>query len=287
MTLLNNINHFITLFVQTLRMLGRIKILAIMLLYTLFLWLVLYVHNSFVDSPLQGLMLGWLNVLNAFPDFLYPSGAVDFFKHYPGHYIALPETFGWTKYFVALVLEGLLLGTVALWFGRAFAGQKSLPEERSPLSAWLQLIIYWLVLNIAFLAVYKLLPIPFEGMMYGKRLLLFKWVLLPGVLAVILGLFYYAVPGIMIRGYSAFRALGYSVRLALRRPFTAFFLAVLILAGPIIVANINDPTQVVEKFRPELVYWLLVAGLFVELFAYFFWMGTSTRYVLDVGEEPR
>jgi hypothetical protein len=39
--------------------------------------------------------------------------------------------------------------------------------------------------------------------------------------------------------------------------------------------------QIVQKFKPELVYWLLLAGLVVDILFFFFWMGTAVRFLVD------
>jgi hypothetical protein len=39
--------------------------------------------------------------------------------------------------------------------------------------------------------------------------------------------------------------------------------------------------EIVEKFKPELVYWLLLAGLAADVLFYFFWIGTAVRLLVD------
>jgi hypothetical protein len=41
---------------------------------------------------------------------------------------------------------------------------------------------------------------------------------------------------------------------------------------------------IIEKFRPELVYWVLLAGLAVNALASFLWMGTAVRFLIDEEE---
>ena len=43
--------------------------------------------------------------------------------------------------------------------------------------------------------------------------------------------------------------------------------------------------DIVQKFQPELVAYLLLAGLVAEMIAYFFWMGVGTRYLVEIYEE--
>jgi len=67
-----------------------------------------------------------------------------------------------------------------------------------------------------------------------------------------------------------------------KNPFTCFFLSLIVLAVPILIAIINSRSaEIVQKFKPELVYWLLLVGLVVDIFLYLFWMGTAVRFLVD------
>jgi hypothetical protein len=58
------------------------------------------------------------------------------------------------------------------------------------------------------------------------------------------------------------------------------------MAGPYLLSRIAGRSeQIVWNFRPELVYWVMLAGLVVELVANFFWMGTAVRFLLEHDRE--
>ena len=52
----------------------------------------------------------------------------------------------------------------------------------------------------------------------------------------------------------------------------------------IVSAAAGRPVTIIEKFRPELVYWVLLAGLGFNLIASFFWMGTAVRFLIEEEE---
>ena len=73
--------------------------------------------------------------------------------------------------------------------------------------------------------------------------------------------------------------------LFVRRPFVCFFLATLVLALPVFIAALSSQTSdIVDKFRPELVYWLVLFGLLAEVPANFFWMGAAIRFLAEPEE---
>jgi hypothetical protein len=72
------------------------------------------------------------------------------------------------------------------------------------------------------------------------------------------------------------------LRIFAGNPFTCFFLSLVVLAAPISISIIvSRSAEIVEKFKLELVYWLLLAGLAADVLYYFFWMGTAVRLPVD------
>ena len=49
------------------------------------------------------------------------------------------------------------------------------------------------------------------------------------------------------------------------------------------IALASRPAGIVDSFKPELVYWILVGSLLAEMISAFFWMGMTVRYLS--GEE--
>jgi len=59
----------------------------------------------------------------------------------------------------------------------------------------------------------------------------------------------------------------------------------IILSASIIISNIlSNTVTMVENFKPEIVYWILLGSLIVELIMHFLWMGTTVRLLVDEEE---
>ena len=197
----------------------------------------------------------------------------------------LPYYFGLAKLIPGVLFEGLLLGAAAVYFYNAYldAADQERLTLRSALKSWPHLLLAWCLLNglTMFISLFAPDWLRFFHDDSPRRLLLVQWVIMPAVFTFVLSLLYFAVPAVAIYRVNVFRALGRSLRVFLRRPFTCFFLSAAVLAGPYILSQIAGYSgDIIAKFHPELVYWVLLAGLAVELVANFFWMGTAVRFLL-------
>lgn len=288
MTLLRNLNHFISLFLETFRQFGRWRIWAVLAAYFALQWLILYAHFDFVSPAFYGFVKAWLGLAGALGLISGQEAAV--FTHYPGQFLVLPSVFGWARLLIGVLIEGLVLGYVAVLFRNIHlqsAGESAL-DVSATVRFWLQLALAWVALNGLILLVNIFLPELLQTWLRGspRRREAFEFIVLPVVQAFLFGLLYFAIPSVAIYGENVVKGIGRSVRIFFRRPFTSFFLAAAILFAPTLVASIaNRSADIITKFRPELVYWVLAAGLVLELIAYFFWMGTATRYLYDTIDE--
>ena len=105
MSILDSINRFITLFLDTIKQFGRFRAWAILLGYFLINWLILYAHYDFTSPLFYTLVTTWTNLIDA--------GNADAFTHYPAQFYHLSDFYGWAKFGVGVVFEGLVLGAVA------------------------------------------------------------------------------------------------------------------------------------------------------------------------------
>jgi hypothetical protein len=272
MPLLDNINRFVMLFIDTFRRVGRWRAWLLLLGYFLVNWLILYAHYNFLSPVFYSVMTAWTRLID--------PGSATAFTHYPAQFYYLADYFGWAKLIVGLVLEGLVLGGVVRILSRdnaAFETQKSL------LVLWPHLVLAWLVINVLTLAAGLYLPELMRPLLDGpRRLMAFRLVFMPGIYSLILALFFFAIPAIALKGDNVFRGLMRALTIFRRNPVTCLLLSGIILAGPITLSILSGyASDIIEKFRPELIYWLLVIGLGTELLANFFWMGTASRFLAD------
>ncbi len=278
MSFIGSINRFIELFVDSFREFGRGRIWMLLGAYLVLQWLVLYAHVHFASPFAWGWMKVWLG--------LFPDHIANGFKHYPGHYLTLPHLFDWARFAVGLVFEGLVLGGVAILF---FDSMLDTPRsERMSVKllwpSWVHLVVAWLVLNGLMLAAAVALPGWLESWLEGspRRQLFLQFGVIPGMFVVMLALLYFAIPSVALFGENAWQAIKRSVRLFFRHPISLLVLSGLILVGPLLVSAVAGRSSlIVDKFRPEMVYWVLVVGLVIGALASFFWMGTAVRFLID------
>lgn len=278
MTILSGINRLIGLFVSSLRMIFHGKIWLLLFLYTMINALVLYAHYDYTSpmfSPLIGL---WAR--------LFDSELTSYLGRYPGHFIVLPTMFGWAKFVVGFALEGLIMGLVARRFLIAYTRRDSQESSQfKPISAVLvQLVLGWLIINSLMVAVGVWLPdLVYPLIAYSpRRMALFSYLGLPILYVIITAIFLFLYPLISIYGLNVLAGIRNGLRLFKENFFTCIFLAALLTSGSILVSFVTgNPALIVEKFRPELVFWALMAGLLVEMVANFFWMSTTVRFLLD------
>jgi len=281
MSIVLGINRLIGLFIDSLKQLGKGRILLWLLLYFVIDLLILEAHYYFTSPMLYGIMSAWTS--------LFPEQQVTGFSHYPGHFIMLPYFFEWGKLAVGLIVEGMLLGAAAILFYESYV---DVPKEdrfkfRDILPSWIHLIIAYLIMNGFLVAISYIVPGLFSDWLAAspRRILFFNWIVMPGIYIIIVSLFFYMIPSIAVYRDNVLQALGRSLKTFLKNPITTFVMVFIILAGSIIISNIlSNPVKLVDNFKPEIVYWVLLGGLIVEFFMHFFWMGTTVRLLVDEEE---
>lgn len=278
MGLILGINKFIALFVDTTKQIGRGKIWGLLFLYFLFDWFILYAHYDFFSPIFYGLVSPWVHLLNG----RYAIG----FTHYPGHFLTLPYFFGWAKFYAGILFEGAVLGAVSMMFYYGFV-RSAEREERTfgeVAYLWFQLILVWLVINGLILIINIKLPDMLHNVLIGspRRIFVFTNMMQPFLYVLTVSFFFFAIPYVVVHQVSFARGLLESFKIFLKHPIMSFLLSLTVMVVPLLISlAINQEDTIVSKFRPELIYWLLLAGLVVDMVVNFFWMGTATRYLID------
>ncbi len=281
MSLVRSINRLITLFHDTFRQFGRGRIWVALGVFFLLNWLVLYAHYKPLSPVFYGTIKLWVD--------LHGARVATGFFHYPGHFLVLPELFDYAKLVLGLFFEGAVLGLVALMFFDSYLQVKK-PETslfRLMLSSWFQLMLGWLLLNGLMLLVILYLPRYLVDWLWGspRRIAIFEFAMVPAIFTFLLSLFYFVIPVIAVYGDNVFEALRRSVSIFRKNPLTCIFLALVVVVGQTFVSiAAGRPVTIIEKFRPELVYWVLLAGLVFHVLASFFWMGTAVRFLIEEEE---
>jgi hypothetical protein len=270
LAVLERVNQFVLLIINTLRRIGLWRIWMVLLAYYGLQALVLYLHYDYPSGPLGGLIRGWVS--------LFGPDTAAAFGHYPQHFLLLGKTSYFAKLVIGLLVEGMVLGAVAGLFFRDLGGT---PPNASRAGRIVNVTMIWVIVNGLMLAAGQLLPGLLAGYLNGpRRIFAFSFAFMPFVFTLIFAIFFLAIPAVVIYRDDALKALSRSFRHFLRRPLTLFALSFVILAVPIFLGALaSRPVGIVDSFKPELLYWILLASLCSEMLAGFFWMGTAVRFL--------
>ncbi|UCC43260.1 MAG: hypothetical protein JSU65_08925 [Candidatus Zixiibacteriota bacterium] len=266
--------------VDTVAQIRRGKILLVLVLYFAINWLILYALYNFSSPAFHGAVTWWVALI----DSLTGSADAEAFDHFPNHLYFLAGKFGWAKILTGLLFESLALGLVAAMFNSRFVtGGLDRSYNRSFLRLWPHLVLAWLLVNLLTIAVGEFLPRLLAPLTETpRRLLALQVVLLPAGFTLVFGAFMFTIPCLAVYRENIGRAIVRSLRIFIHNPVTCLVLAALVLALPVALSTISsNPVRIVESFRPELVYWLLLLGLIVEMPANFLWMGATVRFLAD------
>ncbi|MEA1980109.1 MAG: hypothetical protein U9N54_03950 [candidate division Zixibacteria bacterium] len=275
MNTLDRINRFIGLFLGALRNIFAGRIWLMLFIYLFVNWLILYAHHNF-SSPM------FYNIISIWSE-IFGDKQFQFFTHYSGHFLLLGLYFGWAKFIFGFLFEGLLLGFIAREFYKRY-GNTKVKFTKTLKQSWLSLIVGWLVINGLLLIISIGLPELLKDFLWSspRRQMVFEFLMLPSIFIFVFALFYFVVPGISIYGWSVLKSISVSVKHFISNPMTCLFLAGIVLSGPILISFVNNhPEIIVEKFKPELVYILLIGSLVLDILANFFWIGTSVKFLSE------
>ncbi|UCG62276.1 MAG: hypothetical protein JSV52_03055 [Candidatus Zixiibacteriota bacterium] len=278
MGLVASINFFLALFVDCCKQLRQGRVWLILAAYFILVSLVLFAHHRFYEPMFWGLVQPWLGALNE-------QNAIGFI-HYPGHFLTLPYFFGWARFFIGLPVEGAVMGAIAVMFYEGYLGRKTArpASGQERLFIWLQVTVAWLLINGLIVMVFAWLPELLSSQLEKspRRIFVFKYMFQPSLVIVIRALFFFAIPYTAIHRVHVLRGLFNSVIIFVQRPFLCLFSAGLLTVVPLgLFFVVQDPTSFVESFRPELVFWLLLTGLVVDMVVYAFWMGAAARFLVE------
>jgi len=266
--------------VDTCRQIGQWRIWLVLLGSFLVNWLVLFAHYDSMSPVFYGIVSAWTS--------LFGADKAIAFTHYPQHFLLLGDYYGLAKLGVGLLVETAVLGFAVHLFARRFlmGGLAREQGEGISVSRWLNIVLVWVLFNVLTMVAGIYMPEWFAPLLTGsRRITVFNYVFMPGVVMGILSLLFFAIPAVVVFRENAIRAVWRSLKVFIHRPFTCFFLAFLVLTPPLLFSILSgNPADIVEKFKPELVYWLLSAGLLAEIVANFFWMGTAVRFFAEPEE---
>lgn len=273
------LNRLIGLYLAALKLSIRPRLWLPFFLYASLQVVVLLVCRNYVNPAIYPTISPLVSLLG--------EAKAELFRHYPGLFLLLPYVFQWGKIAVGIVFEGLAAGATAVLFVRAFTFSRATEWRLSyAFSKWPQLLLTWTLITAVLFAINWYLPRLFEDVISGssRRMALFDLSL--GLLTVaVYCVFIYAVPAIVVYKENVFRALGTSLSLFARYPIFSFFLALIpyLLTLPTsFLANKSD--IVVIKFSPEIVFYILLAGIIVDMVVNYLVTGAVVKFLVEEQE---
>ena len=208
--------------------------------------------------------------------------------HYPDLYGFLPSVFGWTNILFSILLEVLLIGTGFIMFAGYFKHERVgfFSALGAAKGKYFQLVAMWLFYTAVFLLLLFYIPKVFESRIAeSPRAILALHILLRFVGYVILAMFMYVLPYILLDRERFISSLANSVRTFFKNIFSSYIIAVVpyLIALPFSVM-LSNPFLIVRKFSPELVFYLITGEIIANMFASFIFTVTLLRFYWEYAE---
>jgi hypothetical protein len=275
---LEKLNYLIGSYVGTIRAMFKLRLWTPYLLFAIFsvvvLWLLANPH-----LPLVGPVFAQIAKLTTGSDSV---------GHYPDLYVLLPKAYGWVTVFFSIFLEVLLIGAGFVMFSGYYRGSKTgfaagLARAKS---RYIQLVTVWMFYTIVFVLLLILLPRLFDPLIGGspRRTLAFG-IGLRFVGSLVLAVFMYVLPGILIDGERFGVAIRRSIRTFAGSMFSSYIIALVpyLIVLPFTIMLYN-PYLIVTKFYPELVFYLVAGEIIANMFASFIFTSTVLRFHWEFGQ---
>jgi len=270
------INRLIGLYAEAFRAVVKMRLWPPLFIYTIAQFLLLLVFNSYVNPVIYPVLSPFVGLMG--------KNTASLFAQYPGLYIALPYVYQWGRLLFGIIFEGLAIGLTALLFLRYIGSKRGEGMTlRSVVRRWPQLIIVWTIVTAVIIAASLILPELFRSYLEGspRRAAVFD-VVIRLVAVTLYAIFIYAVPSIIVYKNNIIRAFRTTFALFFRYPIFTFFLALLpyLLTVPTSYLT-GQSAAIVSKFSPELVFYILAAGLIVDMLVNFILTATVVGLLIE------
>lgn len=278
------LSGFWFLYTQTFRQMVRASLWAPLLVQAV-LAILLAMAHYYIFSPLTGpLVRSWVHLVN--------SDFADVFYSYPAHLSLLPYFFGVARMVVNILVEALLFGVVIDLLISLYRGEKPIlmQSARRAAGRYLQLAGTWLVVIVVLYVVNRYFNSFLEDVLgyslrAAPRRLLVADLTLRGITVLIYSVAIFMLPSIMAGGVTFGAALKRGFRLFSRHPFVAIGLVLIpYVIGFLPSWALSDPARIVNNFTPELVFYLVLIAIVVDVVVNFILLCTSLKFFMDQTE---
>ncbi len=206
------------------------------------------------------------------------------FGHYPTLYLLLPYLFQWFKIAAGIIFEGLAVGLTAILVLKVLNSRRFFDLKLSfARNRWFQLALAWTLITALLWTVNRYLPVVFsEQLAFSPRRQMAFDLALRLLTVGLYSIFIYVLPALIVYKNSIVAAFRTSFSLFFKNPIFSFFLAFIpiLLTWPIsyITGNTNI---IIEKFSPELVFYILGAGIFTDFVVNCLLTAAVVKFLLD------
>ncbi len=279
MGFLQKLNWLIELYLSTIKSAWRYRLWIPFFSYLILQFILLVLLASYNRPEINSLLSPFIS--------LAAGKDSPLFGHYPGLYLMLPMVFQWGKLALGVIFEGFVTGATSLLFLGVFAPSRGGQSAfKLSLRKWPQLLLAWTCITAILILLDWLLPSIFAGVIQGspRRVVMFD-IILRLFTVFIYSIFMYAVPAIMVYQTSIWGAFKSSFSFFGKYPIFSFFLALIpyLLSVPTTFL-ISKSDVIVDKFSPELVFYVLVAGIVADLLVNFITTGAVVKFLIDESE---
>ena len=274
-------SEFWFLYGQTFRQMGRFTLWLPVVILGLIAFLIAQMHYH-IFSPVGG------PIIQAWAELIKPDLAGGL-THYPAQFVVMPYFFGNARLLANIFLEALFFGVMIDMFIALYRGARPAfaTSFKTALRLYLPLTVVWFVLN----AVLYLVNIYFfdfienvigYSLFDAPRRQFIASLALRGITVLLYMPCIFLLPAIIVGGKSFGASLKNGFAVFARHPFIALGLILVpYIFGVIPSWWASESVNVVTNFFPEMVYYLILISIFVDIIVNFVLLGTSVKFFMD------
>ena len=274
-------SEFWFLYGRTFRLMGKPLLWAPVMLHGLIAIVLAFMFYNVFSPVICPLVQAWIEVIK--------PGFSETMNHYPTQFVFLPYFLGNTRLIVNVILEAFLFAIMIDMLIKIYRGEaiSFTASFRNALRMYLQVTLTWAVLaGVLFLVnVYfndfleKVVGYSLEN---APRRQMAASIGVRGLTILIYAPFMFLLPSIMAGEASFGRMLSRGFSVFIRHPFIAVGLILIpYMIGVFPAWAASESGKVAAVFYPELVYYLVLFSIVVDIPVNFLLVGTAVKFYLD------
>jgi hypothetical protein len=274
-------SEFWYLYGQTFRLMGKARLWVPLLIHA-GLALILVLMHYYIFSPITGSLIGtWTRLVNA--------EYAPLFVHYPSHFALMPYFYGLAGLIVNLLTEALLFAIVIDLLIAIYRGEKPsfLVSASHAFRRYFKLTLTWLVVLAVLYFINRYFSAFIEDVLGyslqdAPRRQMLAQLMSRGITVILYSVCIFLIPSIMAGGVSFGSALKRGFKVFVAHPFISIGIVLIpYIIGLLPSWVLSDPGRIVANFYPELVMYLIIVSIGVDIIVNFILLGTSLKFFMD------